>query len=143
MCRRASRTVQWAAQQLARAHDRLANIRKNTLPQAAGWLAKTKSAIVLEDLPVGGRLNNHHLAPAMANVGLYEFRRPMRGKGGWYGCAAPIADRDYPSSKRCSGCAQVKPKLPRNERVYRGECGGLVIDRHLIAALNLEQLLGA
>jgi len=130
-----------AVRQLARAHYRVANIRKDALHQATSWLAKTKSVIVMEDLNVSGMLKNHHLAQAIADVGLYEFRRQMSYKGAWYGCEVLIADRYYPSSKRCSGCGQVKPDLSLNEREYRCECCGLVIDRDLNAAINLEQLL--
>ena len=130
-----------AVRQLARAHYRVANIRKNALHQATSWLAKTKSAIVLEDLNVSGMLKNHRLAQAIADVGLYEFRRQMSYKGGWYGCEVLIAKRYYPSSKRCSGCGQVKPDISLNEREYRCEYCGLAIDRDLNAAINLEQLL--
>ncbi|RPI30593.1 MAG: transposase [Chloroflexota bacterium] len=132
-----------AALRLAKAHSRVVNIRKNALHQATSWLAKTKSAVVLEDLNVNGMLKNHHLAQAIADVGLYEFRRQMSYKGGWYGCEVLIADRFYPSSKRCSGCGQVKPALLLNEREYHCGYCGLVIDRDLNAAINLEQLLYA
>jgi len=132
-----------AVRQLARAHFCVANIRKDALHQATSRLAKTKSAIVLEDLNVSGMLKNHHLAQAIADVGLSEFRRQMSYKGGWYGCKILIADRFYPSSKRCSGCGQVKPDLMLNERAYRCQYCGLVIDRDLNAAINLEQFLNA
>jgi len=62
---------------LAKAHLRVANIHKDTLHQATSLLAKTKSAVVLEDLNVSGMMKNHHLAQAIADVGLYEFRRQM------------------------------------------------------------------
>lgn len=132
-----------AVQQLARAHARVANIRSDAIHQATSRLAKTKSAVMLEALNVSGMLKNHHLAQAIADVGLYEFRRQMMYKGEWYGCTVKIADRFYPSSKRCSGCGQVKSSLPLRERDYRCECCGRVIDRDLNAALNLEQLLYA
>jgi putative transposase len=130
-----------AVRQLARAHYRVANIRKEAVHQATSRLAKTKSAIVLEELNVGGMLKNHHLAQAIADVGLYEFRRQLRYKGAWYGCEVLIADRYYPSSKRCSSCGQVKPVLALSERVYRCGYCGLEIDRDWNAAINLEQLL--
>ena len=60
--------------QLAKAYSRVGNIRRNALHQATSSLAKTKSAIVLEDLHVSGMLKNHHLAQAIADVGMYEFR---------------------------------------------------------------------
>jgi putative transposase len=130
-----------AVRQLARAHNRVANIRKEAVHQATSWLAKTKSAIVLEDLNVSGMLKNHHLAQAIADVGLHEFRRQLTYKGKWYGCEVRIADRYYPSSKRCSSCGQVKPDLALSERLYRCAYCGLEIDRDWNAALNLEQLL--
>jgi putative transposase len=132
-----------AVKQLARAHFRVSNIRKDALHQATTYLTKTKSAIVLENLNVSGMLKNHRLAQAIADVGLYEFRRQINYKGGWYGCEVLLADRYYPSSKRCSGCGQVKPDLSLNEREYCCGYCGLVIDRDLNAAINLEQILYA
>jgi len=130
-----------AVRQLARAHYRVANIRKEAVHQATSRLAKTKSAIVLEDLNVSGMLKNHHLAQAIADVGLYEFRRQLSYKGKWYGCEVQIADRYYPSSKRCSRCGRVKPDLALSERMYRCIYCGLELDRDWNAALNLEQWL--
>jgi putative transposase len=68
---------QKAVRQLAKAHYRVTNIRKDSLHQATTWLATlaphasaggTKSAIVLEDLHVNGMLKNHHIAQAIADV---------------------------------------------------------------------------
>ena len=47
---------QKAVRQLARAHLQVANIRKDALHQATTYLAKTKSAIMLEDLNVSGMM---------------------------------------------------------------------------------------
>jgi putative transposase len=38
-------------------------------------------------------LKNHHLVQAIADVGLYEGKRPLRYKGEWYGCQVLLADR--------------------------------------------------
>jgi hypothetical protein len=46
-----------------------------------------------------------------------------------------------PSSKTCSGCGAVKPKLPLRIRTYNCESCGLVIDRDKNAALNLAALV--
>ena len=42
------------------AHLRVANVRKNALHQVTSLLARTKSAVVLEDLNVSGMVQNHH-----------------------------------------------------------------------------------
>lgn len=123
------------------AHFRVANIRKNTLHQATTFLTKTKSAIVLENLNVNGMMKNHHLAQAIADIGLYEFRRQIVYKGAWYGCEVRFADRFYPSTKRCSQCGEMTPVIDLGVREYHCECCGLVINRDLNAAINLEQLL--
>ena len=130
-----------AVRQLAKAHFRVANIRKDALHKATTLLTKTKSAIVLENLNVSGMLKNHHLAQAIADVGMYEFRRQLLYKAEWYGCEVLLADRFYPSTKRCSQCGQVKSTMSMGEREYQCECCGFVIDRDLNAAINLEELL--
>lgn len=128
-----------AVRQLAKAYYRVANIRKDALHQVTTRLAKTKSVLVLEDLNVSGMMKNHHLAQAIADVGLYEFRRQLAYKGQWYGCEVVVADRFYPSTKRCSGCGNVKDEMGLDERIYACKVCGWVLDRDLNAALNLEQ----
>ena len=96
---------------------------------------------MLEDLNVSGMLKNHHLAQAIADVSMSEFRRQLSYKAAWYGCEILIADRFYPSTKRCSRCEAVKPVMSLGEREYRCECCGFVVDRDLNAAINLEQFI--
>jgi putative transposase len=93
---------------------------------------------VLEDLNVNGMMKNHHLAQAIADVGLYEFRRQLQYKGGWYGCDVFLADRSFPSTKRCSQCGHER-EIGLAERVYYCEMCGLVLERDLNAAIDLEQ----
>ena len=95
---------------------------------------------MLEDLNVGGMVQNHHLAQAIADVGFYEFRRQMAYKGQWYGCQVILADRFYPSSKRCSQIGRIKVEMDLSERVYICDHCGLMIERDLNAAINLEKL---
>jgi putative transposase len=137
---RGSANRQKAVRQLARAHLRIANIRKNALHQATSLLTRTKSAVVLEDLNVSGMMKNRHLAQAIADVGFYEFRRQMKYKGEWYGCKVILANPFYPSTKRCSRCGYILEEMNLSWREYRCPDCGLRIDRDLNAALNLEQL---
>jgi putative transposase len=130
-----------SVKKLEKVHFRVTNIRKDALHKATTALAKTKSAIVLENLNVSGMVKNHHLAQAVADVGFFEFRRQITYKGDWYGCQILLADRYYPSTKRCSQCGNEKVSMNLNERSYRCSYCGLVIDRDLNAAINLEQLL--
>ena len=81
-------------------------------------------------------MKNHHLAQAIADVGFHEFRRQLTYKGEWYGCEVLVADRFYPSSKRCSRCGNVKAGFDLSERVY--ECDSLPPDHRPRSECGLE-----
>ena len=66
----------------------------------------------------------------------------MLSKAEKFGCALYVADRWFPSSKRCHMCGEKKEHLDLSERTYICEYCGLVEDRDLNAALNLEQYPG-
>jgi transposase len=73
-----------------------------------------------------------HLAQLASRIQLdYKTR--------WHGGTLTVADRWFPSSKTCSACQTVKPKLSPATRTFTCERCGLVIDRDLNAALNLKQ----
>lgn len=98
--------------------------------------------IVLEDLNVEGMKRNRNIALSISDVGLGEFRRQMTYKTLWQGETLRIADRWFPSTKKCSACGNVKEDMDLSERIYRcdnPECG-LIMDRDLNAALNLVAL---
>jgi transposase len=99
-------------------------------------------AIVLEDLHVSGLLKNHHLAQAIADVGLAEFRRQVEYKSLWQGETLHFADRWYPSTKRCSKCGHVKASMDLSERVYvcEREICQHTAGRDFNAAVNLAVL---
>ncbi|NEQ36374.1 MAG: IS200/IS605 family element transposase accessory protein TnpB [Okeania sp. SIO3I5] len=118
-------------------HNRIANIRKDTLHKLTTYLAKNHSQIVIEDLNVSGMMANHKLAKAVADMGFYEFRRQLGYKCELYGSELIIVDRWFPSSKTCSKCGTVKESLLLSERVFNCEYCNFSCDRDLNAALNL------
>ena len=133
-----------AQQKLAKMHARIAHIRQDTLHQATcSIVAKTKpckerpSVIVIEDLNVSGMLKNRKLSRAIADVGLYEFRRQLTYKAAASGCALKVVSRWFPSSKTCSSCGSVKESLDLSERVFVCEDCGYVADRDINAAKTL------
>jgi putative transposase len=128
---------------LAKQHRRIKNQRRNTLHQVTTRLAKTKSVLVIEDLHVSGMLKNHHLAQAIGDVGFAEFKRQLLYKASWYGARVILADRWEPSSKRCSSCGWIDADLTLSDRTFHCAQCGLVLDRDLNAAINLEKLAGS
>jgi putative transposase len=141
--RKGSRNRRKAVRKLAILHRTVANQRANTLHRLTSRLAKTKSVVVIEDLNVAGMLQNHHLAQAIGDVGFGEFRRQLTYKAAWYGCRVLIASRWEPSSRTCSGCGWVDDDLSLADRTFRCERCGLLLDRDLNAAINLEKLAGS
>ncbi|HEY5272212.1 MAG TPA: IS607 family element RNA-guided endonuclease TnpB [Acidimicrobiales bacterium] len=141
---------------LARTHRRVRTRRADALHQLSSRLASTYGTVVLEDLNVAGMTRSPKdvrngdgsyarngkrakagLNRAILDVAPAEFRRQVTYKLAWHAGTLVIADRYFPSSKRCSSCGAVKATLSRAERTFRCSCG-LVMDRDLNAARNLE-----
>jgi putative transposase len=142
-----SHNRQKAKQRLSRMHARIANVRKDALHQATAQIvARTKPdqerprVIVLEDLHIAGMLKNRRLARAIADVGMYEFKRQILYKAEQAGVQVLLASRWEPSSKTCSCCGWVNETLTLSDRVFVClECGS-VLDRDANAANNLAAL---
>ncbi|WP_307811174.1 transposase [Ktedonospora formicarum] len=98
------------------------------------------SVIVLEDLHIAGMLKNRRLARAIADVGMYEFKRQILYKAEQAGVQVLLASRWEPSSKTCSCCGWINEALTLSDRVFAClECGN-VQDRDANAANNLAAL---
>ena len=138
--RRPSKRWEAARGQLARAHARVVNLRRDGLHKLTSRLAGEYGTIVVEDLHVAGMLANRRLARRIADAGFAELRRQLAYKTAWNGGRLVVADRWYPSSKTCSGCGAVKTKLALSERTYTCTTCGLALDRDLNAARNLAAL---
>ena len=126
---------------MARLHRRIRNQRQDFLHKLTTDLARTKSAIVVEDLAVAGMVRNRPLARSIADAGWSESRRMLAYKTIWYGSRLVVGPRFHPSSKTCSACGAAKPDLPLAERVFHCETCGSELDRDLNAALNLARLV--
>jgi len=94
----------------------------------------------IEDLNVSGMVKNRHLSKVIQDCNFYEFRRQLGYKAERNGIKIVLADRFYPSSKRCSDCGHIHGKLTLRDRVFICDKCGLKIDRDMNAAINLERL---
>jgi putative transposase len=126
---------------LARVYARAANLRRDALHKLTTSLASQHSTVVVEELNMAGLLRNRRLARVLSDAGMAELRRQLGYKATRYGCRLVVADRFYPSSKRCSGCGCVKAKLTLAQRTFTCEACELRIDRDLNAARNLANLV--
>lgn len=120
-------------------HRRLTNIRLNYIHQITTSLVKAKPEhIVMEDLNIQGMMKNRHLAKAIQEQCLYEFRRQIEYKCTWYGSRLILADRWFPSSRMCSNCGNIATELKLSDRTYICKKCEVIIDRDFNASINLR-----
>ena len=136
--RKGSNRRREARTRVARLHARVADLRRDLLDKTTTMLAHAYSDISIEDLNVAGMVRNHRLARSVEDAAFAEFRRQLEYKTARTGARLHVIDRWYPSSKTCSNCGTVKAKLSLSERVYHCDGCGLVIDRDLNAAINIQ-----
>lgn len=119
-------------------HHRIDNIRTDHINKIIAETVKTKpSYVTIEDLNVSGMMKNRHLSKAVASQKFYEFGRKLKAKCRENGIEVRIADRWYPSSKRCHRCGRIHKELKLSDRIFRCACG-YVEDRDYNASLNLR-----
>ena len=119
-------------------HHRIDNIRTDHINKIIAETVKTKpSYVTIEDLNVSGMMKNRHLSKAVASQKFYEFGRKLKAKCRENGIEVRIADRWYPSSKRCHRCGRINKDLKLSDRIFRCACG-YVEDRDYNASLNLR-----
>lgn len=135
--KKGSNNFKKAAMKLARLHMHVSNQREYFLHNLSKELVCKHKAIVIEDLAVKNMVKNDHLSKSISDAGWGEFRRQLEYKTQWYGSLLVVADRFYPSSKACSECGYVLPKLNLSIRIWECPNCGEIHDRDINAAKNL------
>ena len=137
-----SRNRKKAKRKLARHHMQVANIRRDALHKLTTRLVREFTLIGIEDLNVAGMSKNHALARSILDQGFGEFRRQLEYKAARVGTTVVVADRFFPSTKRCSNekCHFVLPTLSLNVRSWTCPACGTYHDRDVNSAKNLEQM---
>jgi putative transposase len=134
-------------QKIAGQHYRIACVRSDAIHKAtSSVVAKAKPPsmrpwlIGIEDLNVSGMMKNRHLARAVADASMREFRRQIAYKCAWYGIEVVLVPRFEATSKPCSKCGWVKHDLKLDDRVFKCEVCGHTADRDDNAADNIRML---
>jgi len=135
-----SRNSKKAQMALARLHRKIAWSRNDFLHKTTTRICRENQTVVIEDLYVKGMVKNHKLARAIHDEGWGELRRQLEYKAPLYGTKVVVADRWFPSSKRCSQCGHVVEKLGLNVRTFCCPECGFTCDRDHNAAINLKQI---
>lgn len=123
---------------VAKIHRRIRNIRRDVLNKLTTCLCCENQAVVIEDLNVSGMVKNHCLARSISDASFREFRRQLGYKSELYGTRIVVADRFFPSTKRCSACGHTIDRMSLSQRTFECPTCGYVADRDLNAAINLR-----
>lgn len=133
-----SRNRAKAVLKLARAHERVADLRRDAIHKMTTALAGQAAVIGIEDLNVAGMLRNHRLARAISDAALGEVARQLEYKVPAHGGQVVRVGRFFPSSKLHNECGAINDALTLSDREWTcPTCGGLV-DRDVNAALNIR-----
>lgn len=103
------------------------------ISQQSGMSRKNRT---IEDLNVNGMLKNHKLAKHIADANFREVCRQLTYKVALYGNVLHTVGRFFPSSKMCSCCGNINPKLTLTDRTYVCTTCGMVKDRDVNAAIK-------
>jgi IS605 OrfB family transposase len=114
------------------------HIRNDALHKLTTDPVKRFDTIGIEDLNVRGMVASRHLARAVADVGMSEFGRRLTDKAALHGTRIVMADRWFPSSKKCSHCGHLHADLRLSDREWRCEACGVIHHRDRNSAINLK-----
>jgi len=132
---------------IARLYALISDVRRDMLNQLTTRLVRENQVLVVEDLSVGtlmraargkGRGRKAKLNQAIIDASWGELLRQLRYKCEWYGRTLVVVDRFFPSTRQCSACLVMGPKMDVSVRQWTcGGCGALH-DRDVNAAVNLR-----
>jgi len=125
-------------QRLSQMHGRIRNIRHDFLHRHSSRLAQTHSHLVIEQLSISGLIRTR-LARSIADSAWALFGTLLAYKAAWYGAELTVADRFYPSTRRCARCGMVGEALSLSERIFRCSSCSHEADRDTNAAACLAQ----
>lgn len=125
-------------QRVARLHARIADKRKDFLHKLSRRIVDENQVIAFETLAVKHMQKNGSLARHIADASWSELVRQVQYKAEWAGRTVVQIDRWFPSSKRCSDCGYLSPKMPLDIRTWRCPDCGSIHDRDVNAAKNIR-----
>lgn len=122
---------------LAKAHEKIANIRNNHQHQITTKLTNEHSGIFIEHLDVHHMLRTSTNAKEIGDAAMASLLNMLEYKSLRRGRMFAKVDMFFPSSKRCHNCGYIYHNLQGDEREWICKKCGMHHDRDYNAALNI------
>lgn len=137
-----SRSYEKQRLKVAKLHERIANIRNDSLQKASSSLIREYSFIGTENLAVKDMLQSSNLkvsARRIADSSWGEFLRMLEYKASWYDRSLIKVGQYFPSSQLCSVCNNKNTEV-KDTRIRKWICPecGTIHDRDVNAAINIK-----
>lgn len=123
---------------VAKAHERVANARKDYLHKLSTRLVDENQVIAVEDLHVKGMMKNHNLARAIGDAGWGSLTNMLKYKTAKAGKGYIEVNRFFSSSKTCSCCLHAQASMPLDVRSWTCDKCNAKHDRDINAAINIR-----
>ena len=121
-------------------YEKISSQRRDFLHKLSTSITKKFDVICVEDINMRDMSRGLHLGKSTMDNGFGMFREMLSYKQDRIPYHELIlANKWFPSSKRCSCCGNIKSELKLSDRIYKCDKCGLTIDRDLNAAINLKQ----
>jgi putative transposase len=105
-----SRNRASAKTKLARAYERITNLRNDFLHKLSTRIIRENAIICIEDLRVSNLVKNHKVALSIYDASWSKFVAMLEYKSLWHDRIVQKVSPFYPSSQTC-GCGFVNPKV--------------------------------
>jgi putative transposase len=136
-----SRNRDKARVKVARAHARVADVRREFHHQLSTALIRENQAVAVEDLAVTG-LARTRLAKSVYDAGWSSFVNMLEYKAQLYGRQFHRIGRFEPTSQTCSACGAKDGPKPLHVRSWQCQQCGMWLDRDINAAVNVAKAAG-
>lgn len=125
---------------ISKIQNKIASQRLDWLHKRSYKLAETYDVVVLEGINLRAMAQCLRLGKNLSDNGFGLFRNFLKYKLEDRGKQFIKIDKWYPSSKICSKCGNKNENLQLQDRVYKCECCGLIIDRDYNASINIKEV---